>query len=312
MPPVFTKPLQSNPSNMRDESTPMKSRLFLLFLTGAAAFSGLQAWRLAVLAFTTDQYSHILVVPLVTGCLLYLRRRELRLNRVERHASSVIALLIALAAVTIRAFEWIDRGVLSRNDGLSLATLSLVLLFFAGFIFLYGAPKAARFPLLFLLLAVPIPDFFLHMIVVALQRGSAGVVSFLYSVFHVPFLRDGMLFQLPGGAIEIAEECSGIRSSIAFLILSLVACEFSLRTRWKKLLIVALVFPLVLVKNGIRIVTLSLLGFYVDRGFLTGKLHQMGGIVFFLLAILLWLPWLEWMHRSEADVVAVSAATGRF
>ena len=52
---------------------------------------------------------------------------------------------------------------------------------------------------------------------------------------------------------------------------------------WHILILVAV--PLLIVKNGIRIVTLALLSIYVDPSFLTGSLHHQGGIVFFLVAL---------------------------
>ena len=57
--------------------------------------------------------------------------------------------------------------------------------------------------------------------------------------------------------------------------------------------------PLLLVKNGIRIVTLSLLSIYVDPGFLTGSLHRSGGILFFILALVILAPVLWILQRSK-------------
>ena len=57
--------------------------------------------------------------------------------------------------------------------------------------------------------------------------------------------------------------------------------------------------PLLVVKNGIRIVSLSLLSIYVDPTFLTGRLHQEGGVVFFLLALVMMAPVLLFLQRSE-------------
>ena len=59
-------------------------------------------------------------------------------------------------------------------------------------------------------------------------------------------------------------------------------------------------FPLAVVKNGIRITTLTLLSVYVDPGFLTGRLHHEGGFVFFFLALAILAPVLLLLQRSEA------------
>jgi exosortase/archaeosortase family protein len=52
-------------------------------------------------------------------------------------------------------------------------------------------------------------------------------------------------------------------------------------------------------KNGLRIFTLAMLGTRVDRGYLTGRLHHQGGIVFFAFSLLLIFAALWLLERSE-------------
>ena len=59
---------------------------------------------------------------------------------------------------------------------------------------------------------------------------------------------------------------------------------------------------IMVVKNGIRIATLTILAQYVDPGFLYGRLHREGGVVFFLLGLVLLLPILWLLQRSEKPV----------
>ena len=75
--------------------------------------------------------------------------------------------------------------------------------------------------------------------------------------------------------------------------------RFAYQTTWKKILLVLLVVPITMLKNGIRIVTLSVLAVYVDRGFLESSLHRDGGIVFFILALCLLAPILFVLRKSE-------------
>jgi exosortase/archaeosortase family protein len=57
---------------------------------------------------------------------------------------------------------------------------------------------------------------------------------------------------------------------------------------------------MMILKNGIRIVSLTLLGMYVDPGFLYGKLHHQGGIIFFFISLLFLAPLLWLLQRGEA------------
>ena len=65
-------------------------------------------------------------------------------------------------------------------------------------------------------------------------------------------------------------------------------------------MVIAATAPLSIAKNALRIVTLSVLATRVDPGFLTGRLHHQGGIVFFMisLAVLVLLLWI--LRRAEA------------
>src|SRR5262249_40124698 len=125
----------------------------------------------------------------------------------------------------------------SPKDRLILYAFSLVLLLIAGFILTLGAYKARAsfFALTFLLFAIRIPDELLRRIVFWLQSGSAAIAEVFFSLSGAPVLRDGFIFRLPKISIEVAQECSGIRSSLALLILALLVAHFSFRPFWKKL-----------------------------------------------------------------------------
>ena len=110
--------------------------------------------------------------------------------------------------------------------------------------------------------------------------------------------------------IEVAKECSSIRSSIALLITCLLAAHLYLRTTWKMLVFAVLGVAVSVLKNGIRIAALTLLSIYVDPGFLTGRLHHQGGFVFFLIALGILFPILLWLQKSEGTVARLPAQIG--
>jgi exosortase/archaeosortase family protein len=81
---------------------------------------------------------------------------------------------------------------------------------------------------------------------------------------------------------------------------ALLVGYFCLRSPWKRALLVLAIVPVTILKNGIRIVTLSLLSIHVDRSFLDGRLHHDGGIVFFLLSLAVLHPLFLLLRNSEA------------
>ena len=149
---------------------------------------------------------------------------------------------------------------------------------------------------------IPIPPLMIDRATSVLKVASTETVAGLFTLTGTPYTREGFVFSLPTFTIEVADQCSGIRSSIALLITSLIAGHVSLRRWWWKVLLVLAVLPIAVFKNGLRIVTLSLLAIHSDPSFLVGRLHHEGGVVFFLLGLAMLAPvlaGLRWMERNR-------------
>ncbi len=239
--------------------------------------------RISALALGNDTYTHIPLIPLVSACLIYTNRKV-----IFSRSSEVWKLGGALLAAGVLAIAVTQSNVVHLQDAnqLSLAMLGVVLVWTGAFGLFFGraAFRAAIFPLLFLLFMVPIPEPFLFKIIHALQVGSAQATAVLFSLFGIPYLQQGLVFSLPGVAIRVAEECSGIRSTLALLIMTVLASHMFLKATWKRVVVCLLAVPLSVAKNGLRIATLSALAIYVDPSFLHGRLHQYGGMFFFAAA----------------------------
>jgi len=259
-------------------------------------------YELFQLANHDETASHILLIPFITAWLLYTGRKQLQLEGTFSPGPAVFFLVPSL----LMALFSLNCQACTPKTRLSGYTLSLVFLVVAGFIFVLGAAaaKSSRFALAFLLFSVPIPDLFLGKIIYGLQSGSAAIAELLFNLSGAPVLRQGFVFRLPVMSIEVAQECSGIRSSLALLILAFLVAHFSFRPFWKKLVFVAAGLCMMLIKNGIRIATLTLLANYVNPAFLTGSLHHQGGIAFFLIGLALLLP-VYWALRKGETTAPV-------
>ncbi|MGH9445791.1 MAG: exosortase/archaeosortase family protein [Terriglobia bacterium] len=272
---------------------------FALFMLLASAAFSASLLALAKLSYNNDAYSHIVLIPLVSAFLVYLERRKI-FARVEYClGGGVVAVIAGIGGFYAGREHFVSPGKIGH---LAVMALSLVFVWIGGFVCCYGtrALKAAIFPALFLLLMVPIPGLLLNKIIFALQTGSAETTYALFRLVRVPVLKQGFVFSLPGVSIRIARECSGIRSSVALLIVSLLAGHFFLRSGWRKLSFSLMIVPVTVIKNAIRIATLALLSAYVNRGFMTGHLHHQGGIPFSMIAIAMLVPLLWWLQKSES------------
>jgi exosortase len=138
----------------------------------------------------------------------------------------------------------------------------------------------------FLLLMVPPPYAVIEAVVRFLQVSSAETTHLLFKAIGMPVLREStFVFALPGVSIEVAEECSGIRSSSSLFVSSMLGGYMFLRSPWNRGLFTLLTIPVVIFKNALRIVGISWLGVYVDPDFLFGAFHRNSGIPFSLVAL---------------------------
>ena len=272
------------------------SFIALIAASGLAFYKTLGA--LIAYSLSNASSSHIILIPLVAFFLLYVERQHIFRATTTSLASGISLMLAGII------LYWLATRPPFPQDGnwpLSIGAFSVVLVWIGGFLLCYGlaAFRAGAFPLLFLLLMIPFPDVVLDRVIHALQTGSTEIAYLAFQLVGTPVMRQGFVLAVPGVKIEVAQECSSIRSSMALFITCLLAAHLYLRTGWKMFLFVLLSLPVSVIKNGIRIATLTLLSIYVDPGFLTGKLHREGGFVFFLIALLILCPVFLWMEKSD-------------
>ena len=140
-------------------------------------------------------HSYILLVPFISGYLLYIRRDQLQKDFATTVAFGLVAAVVGLAALLV-ASPGTPIQPLSENDYLGMMTLSfLCFLVAGGFLFLgRNWMAAAAFPVAFLFFLIPMPDVMADGLETASQLASAETASVFFSVSGTPFLRDGTSF----------------------------------------------------------------------------------------------------------------------
>ncbi len=136
-----------------------------------------------------------------------------------------------------------------------------------------------RFPLLFPILAIPIP--FLPELTAFLQFAMAGLSTGILQIFGYEIVAEGALIHLPNATFLIAEPSSGIQSLIALLTLMIPVVYFSRTTPRKKIVLYLLIIPVAMLGNLLRIVTLFLVGYYYGEATAADFWHDRGNILFF-------------------------------
>jgi len=92
--------------------------------------------------------------------------------------------------------------------------------------------RSLLFPFLFLFLLTPIPGPVLDKVISFPTNRFHGRDFALFKLSGVPVLKTGFLLSMPTLQIEVAKECSGIRSSMMLLITGLLLAHLFLRSFW--------------------------------------------------------------------------------
>ncbi len=288
----------------------MTTRTQLLGFAFLCAVSIVFWWRPLVatfeLALSNEAYTHILLIFPISLALIYMDSIQVDSNapRSDRLASTRLGASLLAVALLAGGYERWRLGSATADVWLTVGMFALVSWWIGSVVVCFGSKTlwAFLFPLCFLFLAVPIPNLALGWIVEFLQQQSASASRIMFRAIGVPATQDGIMVYIPNLDIEVARECSSIRSSWMLVVSTMVLAHLFLRSWWRKGLLVALAIPLSVAKNGLRIVTIGELGTRVDPGYLTGNFHHHGGIVFLGVALVVIVALLWILRRTEGPM----------
>ena len=261
------------------------------FALAAAALTlgfSLPLYGLVRFALKSELYSHIVLIPFISGYLIWLRRPTLPSRFKSDPVVSALALgtgLLALAGYGLAL--GLDLKLPPENR-LALTTVSYLLLLtgLGGWFLGREMLRAITLPVAFLVFMLPMPVFLTEAIETFLQHGSAEVAYGLFSLADTTLYREGLVFQLRGITLQVAPECSGIHSTLALFITSILAGHFFLRSPGKRVLLSLAVIPLALLRNGFRVFTIGELCVHISPDMIHSYIHRQGGPIFFALSLI--------------------------
>lgn len=238
---------------------------------------------LAQFALGGTMFSHVILIPFIAAYLASLRWK----TAVAQSAPSVRVAVIPLVLGV--AFLGGGRAAAaSSEERLCFWTAAFVLFIIAAALRFLGWPTVRQlaFPFAFLFFMVPLPPVIMDGFEIFFQHASALAATVMMKISGLPAIRDGLFFFLPGFAIEVAQECSGIRSTLVLFITSLVAGYLLLRRHRDRAILTVAIVPLAILRNGFRIFSLAWLSVEVNPDIIDSALHHRGGPIFFALSLI--------------------------
>ncbi len=225
-------------------------------------------------------YQHGILIPFVSAILLWKRRARLKTS--TGGGGAIPGLIIIFISVAL-----LVAGTAASE--LFAARISLPLLLLGITFFLMGTnfAKNAAFPLLFLLMMIPLPYIIYYKITFPMQIMSARFSAGMLDIINVSVVRKGNILLLPGYTLEVIAACSGLRSLMTMVTLALIFAAFSGFSNIRKIILVACAIPVAIVANTIRLTVTALGAYTIGPQFADGILHEISGLIVFMAGLLL-------------------------
>ena len=261
------------------------AKIFVL----AGAFIALHSWQFKVLYYQLQDpnWSHGFIIPLFSIYLLYCRYDQLAEARRRPSFLGLVVLVGGLAWMVVSVYP---------IQNFWLAQLSMVVMLFGLVLFTAGweVIRLTWLPIVYLVLALPIPDSLYNRIALPLQNLAASASAAFLTAIGVELKAQAsqLMIQSYGGnwyPVTVAEACSGVRSLMAFVALGVALAYLADRPVWQRMVLLALIIPVTVFMNMIR-VTITCYMYVIDRPELGQKfMHTFLGMLMLIpAALVLW------------------------
>ncbi|SRR5579871_632126 len=155
-----------------------------------------------------------------------------------------------------------------------------VVLYFMG----WKRLRVMAFPLGFLLLAIPIPALIFNTVSIPLQAIASDLSAGTLNFCDVPVLQEGNVLQLASTSLGVAEACSGLRSLVSLIALSVILGYMRWRGLGQRILLIVLAIPTALALNVLRIAVTGIIAERWSVKYAMGFFHELDGWAIFIVA----------------------------
>lgn len=226
-----------------------------------------------------DDYSHGFLVPLVSGYFFWMAKDEI-LGTESKPANW--GLLIVLLGVFQLLLGSLASEYFTQRTSMIVVTAGAVI-YAVG----WQAFKAMRLPIMYLLLMVPIPAIVYDTLTIPLKLLVAKVSVKGLIMLSYPVMREGNIIILPNVTLEVADACSGLRSLMSLVALSVAFAFLFQKVAWKRWVLIFSALPVAVFTNIMRVFVTGVLAKHYGRIAAEGFFHEFAGFMVFFVAMVL-------------------------
>lgn len=226
-----------------------------------------------------DDYSHGFLVPLVSGYFFWMGKDKIGSTLAKPANWGLIIVLLGVAQLLLGSLA---SEYFTQRTSMVVVTAGAVI-FAVG----WEAFKAMRLSILYLLLMVPIPAIVYDSLTIPLKLLVAKISVNGLVMLGYPVMREGNILVLPNVTLEVADACSGLRSLMSLIALSVAFAFLFHKPGWKRWFLIFSALPIAVFTNIMRVFGTGVLAKHYGRAAAEGFFHDFAGFAVFFVAMAL-------------------------
>lgn len=230
--------------------------------------------------FATDSYySHGILIPFVSGYLIWQKKAELQVMPVKE---SLLGMPLIVAGILLYLFSALFR--INFSGG-----LSMFVVIFGMILHFYGMAilKKILFPIAFLIFMFPLPEVAIVNISFRMKIFAAGIAEKLLNQMGILAKRNGSIIMMRHAQVVVDDVCSGLRSLISLTALGSIFAFWLNGPAWKRVVLFLTTIPIAIITNVCRVVFLATVSEIWGPESAVGFIHDASGFLIFALAFVL-------------------------
>ncbi|HPN57310.1 MAG TPA: exosortase/archaeosortase family protein [Candidatus Omnitrophota bacterium] len=230
--------------------------------------------------FATDSYySHGILIPFVSGYLIWQKKAELQVMPVKE---SRLGMPLIVAGILLYLFSALFR--INFSGG-----LSMFVVIFGMILHFYGMAilKKILFPIAFLIFMFPLPEVAIVNISFRMKIFAAEIAEKLLNQMGILAKRNGSIIMMRHAQVVVDDVCSGLRSLISLTALGSIFAFWLNGPAWKRVVLFLTTIPIAIITNVCRVVFLATVSEIWGPESAVGFIHDASGFLIFALAFVL-------------------------
>ncbi|MGO8697135.1 MAG: exosortase/archaeosortase family protein [Limisphaerales bacterium] len=262
-------------------------------------------WQLITFSMHDELFSYIPLIPFISIYLVWSNKQRFVFDVRPCWLGSAVFGLAGAAVLAAYGITSQAGHALEKQDYLSLMTFCFLCFFWGACLAVLGRKVMAQiaFPAAFLIFAVPLPTSWMSHIDTFFQYTSAATAEGFFRLCGTAVSRDGLLLRLPNFALTVAPECSGIHSTMVLFMVGWIAGYMFLNRAWQRAVLVLIVIPLAIIRNGFRICVVGELCVRISHDMINSPIHRKGGPLFFAMSLVPFVLILVFLRKYNAPAI---------